>query len=76
MKQEVSEEEELSTGLEDVMFQDDLAGSNGATLAHNNVTTDENLKNKVAAVVADAPLQVVANETNQPQVNAELPFFL
>jgi len=68
MKQEVSEEEELSTGLEDVMFQDDLAGSNGATLAHNNVTTDENLKNKVAAVVADAPLQVVANETNQPQL--------
>jgi len=77
MKQKVSdEEEELSAGPEDVILSDDLAGSNGATLAHNNVTTDENLKNKVAAVVADAPLQVVANETNQPQVNAELPFFL
>ena len=71
MKQKVSdEEEELSAGPEDVILSDDLAGSNGATLAHN-IITDENLKNKSAIVVADAPPQVVAaNETNQPQVNA------
>ncbi|KAG2602066.1 hypothetical protein PVAP13_5KG651800 [Panicum virgatum] len=62
------DEEELSAGPEDVILSDDLAGSNGATLAHN-IITDENLKNKSAIVVADAPPQVVAaNETNQPQL--------
>ncbi|RLN03400.1 uncharacterized protein C2845_PM13G13870 [Panicum miliaceum] len=66
MKQKVSEEEELSAGPEDVMFSDDLAGINGATLAH--IIADENLKNQSAAVLADAPLQVVANETNQPKL--------
>jgi hypothetical protein len=74
MKQKVSEEEELSAGPEDVMFSDDLAGINGATLAH--IIADENLKNQSAAVLADAPLQVVANETNQPKVNTESPFVL
>ncbi|OEL33615.1 hypothetical protein BAE44_0005368 [Dichanthelium oligosanthes] len=69
-KQKVSEEEELSTGPEDVFFSDDLAGSSGAMLV-GNIVTDENLKNKSAAAVADAPLQremIVANETNQPQL--------
>ncbi|CAO2195312.1 unnamed protein product, partial [Urochloa humidicola] len=66
-KQQKVSEEEISTGLEDDVFSGDLAGSNGATLAHN-ITTDENLKNKSVVAVADVPLQVVANETNQPQL--------
>ncbi|CAO1942338.1 unnamed protein product [Urochloa humidicola] len=65
-QQKVSEEEELSTGSEDDAFSGDLVGSNGATLAHD-ITTDENLKNKPVVAVAEVPLQVVANETNQSQ---------
>ncbi|XP_066312973.1 uncharacterized protein [Miscanthus floridulus] len=73
-KQKVSEEEELSIGEEDVMFSEDLAGTNGATPVdtadnpqkHQNLETDRS-----AAVVADAPLQgemVAANGTDQPQL--------
>lgn len=73
-KQKVSEEEELSIGEEDVVFLEDLAGTNGAMPAdtadnpqkHQNLETDRS-----AAVVADAPLQgemVAANGTDQPQV--------
>ncbi|CAL4973046.1 unnamed protein product [Urochloa decumbens] len=69
-RQDVSEEEELSTGPEDDVFSGDLVGSNGATLAHD-ITTDENLKNKSVVAVADVPLQVVANETNQSQLMLE-----
>ncbi|CAO1946646.1 unnamed protein product, partial [Urochloa humidicola] len=66
-QQKVSEEEELSTGSEDDAFLGNLVGSNGATLAHD-ITTDENLKNKSVVAVADVPLQVVANESNQSQL--------
>ncbi|CAL4953594.1 unnamed protein product [Urochloa decumbens] len=69
-QQKVSEEEELSTGSEDDVISGDLVGSNGATLAHD-ITTDENLKNKSVEPVADVPLQVVANETNQSQLILE-----
>ncbi|KAL5656502.1 hypothetical protein ACJX0J_035821, partial [Zea mays] len=72
-KQKVSEEEELSIG-EDVMFPDDLAGTDGASAMpadnpekHQNVETDSD---RSAAVVADAPPQqemVAANGTGQPQ---------
>lgn len=73
-KQKVSEEEELSIG-EDVMFPDDLAGTDGASAMpadnpekHQNVETDSD---RSAAVVADAPPQqemVAANGTGQPQL--------
>lgn len=73
-KQSVYEEEELSIGEEDVISSEDLAGSNGTMLADNNIITDEYLGSESEAVVADAPLQgemMVANETDQPQVNTE-----
>jgi hypothetical protein len=68
-KQFVSEEEELSIGAEDVVSPEDLALSNGTMLAGNIITdeTDE-------TGVADAPPQgevIVANETDQTQVNTE-----
>jgi hypothetical protein len=73
-KQKVSEEEELSIG-EDVMFPEDLAGTDGASAIpadnpekHQNVETDSD---RSAAVVAHAPPQqemVAANGTGQPQV--------
>nr|ACG46335.1 starch binding domain containing protein [Zea mays] len=73
-KQKVSEEEELSIG-EDVMFPEDLAGTDGANAMpadnpekHQNVETDSD---RSAAVVADAPPQqemVAANGTGQPQL--------
>ncbi|XP_062207503.1 uncharacterized protein LOC133909197 isoform X2 [Phragmites australis] len=72
--QKVSEQAELSSGPEDVIFSDDLAGSNGAVLA-DTVQTDETLKTNESAVVADASLHRMmmgANEANQQQVIVDL----
>ncbi|KAL6616404.1 hypothetical protein ACP70R_038674 [Stipagrostis hirtigluma subsp. patula] len=65
----VSEEEELSIAAEDVILAGDLAGSNGAMLAHA-FQTDQILETNVSVAVADASVHGEIsgpNETKQSQ---------
>ncbi|KAL6840085.1 hypothetical protein ACP4OV_029895 [Aristida adscensionis] len=72
-KQEVLEEEDLLIGEEEVGLSGELAGSNGAMVAHR-LQTDENLETNKSSVVANDPLDeemVGANGTNEPQIILE-----